>query len=65
MQLVGVQAPVTHQFSREQQHGNLVAIANPCCRVSIDIEHIDAVGLHSRQRMKLGEHFLAQAATRA
>ncbi len=65
MHFVRIQAPVTHQLSGEQQHGNFVAIANPRSGVRIDIEHIDAERLHRRQRVEFCQHLLAQAAQRA
>ena len=41
MYLVGVQTPVTHQFSGEKQHGNLMAVAPLGRGIRIDVEHID------------------------
>ena len=65
MYFLGVQMPVTHQFPGEKQHGNLVAIARRCRRVGIDVEHIDLEGARLRQRGKVAQHLLAQAAPRA
>src|SRR5216684_3882913 len=65
MYFVGVQMPVTHQFSGEKQHGDLVAIARGRRRVGIDIEHIDLEGAGFRQRGEFAQHLLAQSAPRA
>src|ERR1700704_5648674 len=65
MHFLGVQMPVTHQFSGEEQHGNLVAVAPSRRRVGIDVEHIDLERLSRRQRGELAQHLLAQAAPRA
>ena len=65
MHFLGVQMPVTHQFSGEKQHRNLVAIACSCRRVGIDVEHVDRERAGLRQRGEFAEHLLAQAATRA
>jgi len=65
MHFFGVQMPVTHQFSGEKQHGDLVAIARCRRRVGIDIEHINLEGANFRQRGEPAQHLLAQAASRA
>ncbi len=65
MHFLGVQMPVTHQFSGEKQHGNLVAIAHSRRRVGIDVEDIDLERAGLRQRGELAQHLLAQAAPRA
>ena len=65
MYFLGVQMPVAHQFAREQQHRDLVAIARSRRRVGIDVEHVDSEGAGLRQRGEFAEHLLAQAATRA
>ena len=65
MYFVGVQMSVTDQFSGEQQHGDLVAIAGGSRRVGIDVEHIDLEGADFRQRGEFAQHLLAQAAPRA
>ena len=65
MYLLGVQMPVTHQFSGEKQHRNLVAIARSRRRVGIDVEHVDLEGAGLRQRGEFAQHLFAQAATRA
>src|ERR1700720_4444060 len=62
MHFLGVQMPVTHQLSGEEQHGNLVAIAHSRRGVGIDIEHIDLERTGLRQRSQLAQHLLAQAA---
>jgi hypothetical protein len=62
MYFFGVQTPVAHQFSGEQQHRNFVAVAHFRGGVGIDVEHIDA-GLSGRRQLgKLRQHLLAQAA---
>ena len=65
MYFLGVQMPVTHQFSGEKQHGNLVAIAHSRRRVGIDVEHFDLERSNLRQRGEFIQHLLAQAAPRA
>jgi hypothetical protein len=65
MHFLGVQMPVTHQFSGEKQHGDLVAIACGRRRVGIDVEHINLEGANLRQRGEFAQHLLAQAAPRA
>ena len=65
MYLLGVQMPVTHQFSGEKQHGDLVAVARCRRPVGVDIEHIHPEGGSLRQRGKFAQHLLAQAASRA
>jgi hypothetical protein len=65
MHFLGVQASVTHQFSGEKQHGDLVAIAPGRCGVGIHVEHLDLEGANFRQRSEFALHFLAQPAPRA
>ena len=65
MYFLGVQMPVTHQFSGEKQHGDLVAITRCRRRVGIDVEHLDLEGANFRQRGEFAQHLLAQAAPRA
>ena len=65
MYFLGVEAPVTHQFSGEQQHGDLVAVARCRRPVGVDIEHVDFEGLSLRQRGERVQHLLAQTAPRA
>ena len=65
MHFLGVQMPVAHQFSGEQQHGNLVAIAHSRRGIGIDIEHIDLERAGLRQCAERNQHLLAQAAPRA
>ena len=62
MYFLGVEAPVTHQFSREQQHRNLVAIANFRGVVDVDVNHVDREGMRRRQCGEFLQHLLAQAA---
>ena len=62
MHFVGVQAPVTHQFTGIEQHGNLVAVADPGRRIGIHIEYIDTGRGGGGQRGEFAEHFLAKAA---
>jgi len=65
MYFVGVQMSVAHQFTREQQHRDLMAIAHFRRGVGIDVEHIDAEGLRLGYHAKLAQHLLAQAAAGA
>src|ERR1700688_102481 len=64
MHFLGVQMPVTHQFSGEKQHRDLVAVARCRRRVGIDIQHLDLEGVNFRQRGEFALHFLAQSAPR-
>jgi hypothetical protein len=63
MHFFGVQAAVAQQFTGEQQHRNLVAVANLSLGIGIDVAHIDAEPLRLRQCRELREHFLAQTAS--
>jgi hypothetical protein len=65
MYFLGVQVPVTHQFSREKQHRNLMAIAHFRRGVGVDVKHIDAKEARRGQGGKIAPHLLAQAAPRA
>jgi len=62
MHFLGVQVPVTHQFSGEQQHWNLVAVARFHGVIGIDVDHIDGEGLSRRQGGESAKHLLAQSA---
>ena len=44
MYLIRVQTAVTHQFSGEKQHRNLVAVADSGGGIRIDVQHIDVEG---------------------
>ena len=59
MYLLGVQMLVTYQFTREQQHRNLMAIAHFRRGVGIDVDHIDADAGNGRQRGEFAQHLLA------
>jgi hypothetical protein len=65
MYLAGVQMSVAHQFTGEQQHRNLMAIARFCRGVSVDVEHFNAEGLRRGQRSEFAQHLLAQTASGA
>jgi hypothetical protein len=62
MYFVGVQMPVAHQFTGEQQHRNLMAVARFCGMVGIDVEHVNAEGVSFGQCCEFAQHLLAQAA---
>jgi len=57
-----VQAAVAQYFSRKQEDRNLVTVARPRLWVLIDVDDIDGDPFRRRQRLKLAQHFLAQAA---
>src|SRR5260370_37936337 len=65
MHFLGVQMPVTHQFSGEEQHGNLVTIAHFRRGVGIDVKHFDLERTSLPQRGEISQHLLARAAHRA
>ena len=65
MYLLQVQAPVAYQFTGEQQHRDLVAIARFCLDVGIDVEHVNGEGLHLGQGCELAQHLVAKPAARA
>ena len=62
MHLLGVQVAVANQFPGVQQHRNLVPIAQARRAVRIDVDHIHGHIARNAQRLKLAEHFLAEAA---
>ena len=62
MYLVGVQTPVTHQFSGEKQHGNLVAVAHLGRGICIDVEYVHPAGHGFLQGREFHQHVLAQSA---
>jgi hypothetical protein len=55
----GVQSPVTHELSGEQQHGNLMAVADAGVRVRIHVEDFERVALGGWKPVELGAHLLA------
>ena len=54
-----IQAAVAQQFSRENEHRNLVPVARPRLWLQIDVDDIDGDSLRRRQSLKLAQHFLA------
>jgi hypothetical protein len=54
-----VQTAVAEDFSRDYQHGDLVAVPGLRGRLAIDVNHIDGNALGGRQCRKFLEHFLA------
>jgi hypothetical protein len=64
MYFLGVKVPMTHQFSRKQQHGDLMPIARLRRAIRIHIENIDGKRAGFRQRGERSLHLLAQAAAR-
>ena len=59
MYLIGVQTPVTHQFSGEKQHGNLMAVAHPGRGIRIDVNHVDTEARGFLQGREFHQHVLA------
>lgn len=53
---------VAHQLAGDQQHRNLVAVAQACGRIAIHIDDIDRNAVGCRQRGQFGEHFLTERA---
>jgi len=63
-QLFVVQAAMTDQIARDQEHGDLVTVAAAGRRVGIDVENLDGGTLSLGQHRKLRQHLLAQRAVR-
>ena len=56
---------MTDQLAAEQQHGNLVAVALPACRIPVDVDDVDCDTGGRGQGLELSEQLLAQAAVGA
>lgn len=65
MHFLDVQTPMAYQFSGEQQHRNLVAIAGFRGRIGIDVENLDGMSCGGRQCGELQVQLLAQVAAGA
>jgi hypothetical protein len=60
-----IQAAVAQQFTRKNEHRNLVPVARPRLKLLIDVDDIDGNSLRRGQSLQLAQHFLAEAAPRA
>ena len=60
--LLWVQPAMTHQFAREKQHGDFVAVARLHGGVEINVDHFNGYPTRRRQGSELAQHLLAKAA---
>jgi hypothetical protein len=56
---LGIQMPVTHELTGEQQHRNLMAVAGAGGCVRVHVEHVKRIASGGWKPIERGTHLLA------